>query len=92
MLVVAVGTCIGGCKPQNQYRPPPPPDVAVQLPVRRDVTRYIGQTGQLAAVKTVSLVARIQGTLEGIDYQDGVFVSKGANRFTIEPPFKAELD
>ena len=84
---------LGGCKPSNKFQPPPPQAVSVQKPVRQDVTEYLEDTGQLSAVRSVTLVARIEGILENIDYQDGAMVKQGANLFTIEPPpFKAQLD
>ncbi len=65
----------------------------MQRPVRRDVTEYLAQTGQLAAVNSVNLTARVQGVLEAVDYSDGSFVKKGTSLFTIElPPYKAQLD
>ena len=91
IVVGLVALC--GCKPSNRFQPPPPQAVTVQMPSRQDVTEYLEDTGQLAAVRTVTLVARVQGILENIDYQDGAMVKQGANLFTIEPPpFKAQLD
>src|SRR5215469_8758409 len=46
---------------QNTYSPPPPPKVDVALPVQRQVTRYLEVTGNTAPVKSVDLVARVQG-------------------------------
>ncbi|HWZ08339.1 MAG TPA: efflux RND transporter periplasmic adaptor subunit, partial [Bradyrhizobium sp.] len=75
---------LGGCE-QNTFVPPPPPKVDVALPVRRTITRYLEVTGNTAAVKSVDLVARVQGFLQSIDYQDGSFVKQGTTLFTIEP-------
>ena len=61
---------LGGCE-QNSFVPPPPPKVDVALPVQRNITRYLEATGNSAAIKTVDLVARVQGFLEAINYQDG---------------------
>jgi acetyl/propionyl-CoA carboxylase alpha subunit len=40
---------------------------------------------QHAPVKSVDLVARVQGFLQSIEYQDGAFVKEGTTLFTIEP-------
>jgi RND family efflux transporter MFP subunit len=65
--------------------PPPAPKVDVGLPVQRPITRYLETTGNTAPIKTVDLVARVQGVLQSIDYKDGTFVKQGATLFTIEP-------
>jgi RND family efflux transporter MFP subunit len=75
---------LAGCE-QNSYVAPPPPKVDVALPVQRPVTRYLEATGNTAPIKSVDLVARVQGFLETIDYKDGDFVKQGTTLFTIEP-------
>jgi len=78
---------------QNTYSPPPPPKVDVALPVQRQVTRYLEVTGNTAPIKSVDLVARVQGFLQTINYQDGAFVKEGTTLFTIEPEsYKLKLD
>jgi RND family efflux transporter MFP subunit len=75
---------LAGCE-QNSFVPPPPPKVDVAIPVQRPVTRYLEATGNTAPIKSVDLVARVQGFLESIEYKDGDFVKEGATLFTIEP-------
>ncbi|MCA6108882.1 efflux RND transporter periplasmic adaptor subunit [Bradyrhizobium cenepequi] len=75
---------LGGCE-QNTFVPPPPPKVEVAIPVQRSITRFLETTGTTAPVKSVDLVARVQGFLQAIDYQDGTFVKQGTTLFTIEP-------
>jgi RND family efflux transporter MFP subunit len=83
---------LAGCE-QNTFVPPPPPKVDVALPVQRTVTRYLEATGNTAPIKTVDLVARVQGFLQSIDYKDGDFVKEGAPLFTIEPEtYQLKLD
>jgi RND family efflux transporter MFP subunit len=55
------------------------------VPVQRTITRFLEATGNTAPIKTVDLVARVQGVLQSIDCQDGTFVKEGATLFTIEP-------
>src|SRR5450759_3123000 len=86
--LVALSAC-----EQNSFVPPPPPKVEVALPVQRSITRYLEATGNTAAIKNVDLVARVQGFLQSINYQDGTFVKEGVTLFTIEPEtYKLKLE
>ena len=83
---------LAGCE-QNTFVPPPPPKVDVATPVQRPVTHYLEVTGNTAPIKSVDLVARVQGFLQSIDYEDGAFVKEGTTLFTIEPEtYKLKLD
>lgn len=83
---------LAGCE-QNTFVPPPPPKVDVAMPVQRPVTRYLEVTGNTTPIKSVDLVARVQGFLQSIDYEDGAFVKEGTQLFTIEPEtYKLKLD
>ncbi|MET0866546.1 MAG: efflux RND transporter periplasmic adaptor subunit, partial [Pseudorhodoplanes sp.] len=83
---------LGACE-QNTFQPPPPPKVEVAQPAQRGVTRYLEATGNTAPVKSVDLVARVQGFLQSIDYKDGDVVKQGTTLFTIEPEtYKFKLD
>src|SRR6201994_4823097 len=78
---------------QNTFVPPPPPSVDVAVPVQRAVTRYLETTGNTAPIKSVDLVARVQGVLQAISYQDGTYVKQGTSLFTIEPEtYKLKLE
>ena len=89
---VLVVASLAGCE-QNSFVPPPPPKVDVAAPVQRPVTRYLEATGNTAPIKTVDLVARVQGFLQSIDYQDGSFVKEGTTLFKIEPEtYKLKLE
>jgi RND family efflux transporter MFP subunit len=81
-----------GCGQDNRFVPPPPPKVAVQLPARQDVTYYVEATGSVAAINMTKLVARVQGYVQEIKYQDGAVVKKGTPLFVIEPePYHVKL-
>ena len=89
---VLASIALVGCE-QNTFVPPPPPKVDVATPVQRSITRYLEATGNTAAVKSVDLVARVQGFLQSIDYKDGDFVKEGTTLFTIEPEtYKLKLE
>ncbi|UGA42617.1 efflux RND transporter periplasmic adaptor subunit [Bradyrhizobium quebecense] len=78
---------------QNSFVAPPPPKVEVAPPVQRAITRYLDATGNTAPIKTVDLVARVQGFLQSINYQDGSPVKEGTTLFTIEPEtYKLKLE
>lgn len=63
------------------------------MPVQRSITRFLDATGNTAPVKSVDLVARVQGFLQSINYQDGAFVKEGTTLFTIEPEtYKLKLE
>jgi RND family efflux transporter MFP subunit len=82
---VAAVVALAGCEDKNTFVAPPPPKVDVAAPVQRAVTRYVEATGNTAPIKSVDLVARVQGFLQSIDYTDGTFVKQGTQLFTIEP-------
>jgi len=84
---------LSACGQDNKFVAPPPPKVTVQLPLQQQVTPYLEATGNTAAVNTVKLVARVQGYVQEIKYQDGTPVKKGTPLFVIEPqPYKVKLE
>jgi RND family efflux transporter MFP subunit len=90
--VLAAVAIVAGCKKANQYVAPPPPKVTVAPPVAKKVVRYLEATGNITAIASVDLVARVQGFLQEIHYQDGAFVKTGDILFTVEPlPYQARL-
>jgi multidrug efflux system membrane fusion protein len=91
--VVVWMTFLAGCgQKENQYAPPPPPEVSVSLPLQKLVTDYLELTGNTQAVDQVELQARVEGFLTSIHFKDGDFVKKGDLLFTIEQaPYQAKL-
>jgi RND family efflux transporter MFP subunit len=83
---LALGVSLSGCKKSNTYVAPPPPQVSVAAPLVHDVTRYLDTTGNVTAMNSVNLVARISGFLYSQNYVDGSMMAKGSTLFTIEPP------
>ena len=89
---ISAAIALTACE-QNAYVPPPPPKVEVAVPAQKNITRFIDATGNTAAVKSVDLVARVQGFLQSIDYKDGTGVKEGTTLFTIEPDtYKLKLE
>jgi RND family efflux transporter MFP subunit len=93
LAAVATVAVLAGCEEKNAFVAPPPPKVDVATPIQRAVTRYVEATGNTAPIKSVDLVARVQGFLQSIDYTDGTFVKQGSQLFTIEPEtYKLKLE
>jgi RND family efflux transporter MFP subunit len=57
------------------------------------VIGYLEETGTLAAVNSVDLVARVPGFVTAIHYKDGSLVKKGTLLFEVEPePYKVKWE
>lgn len=92
LVMLAALAALSGCKKSNQFVAPPPPKVSVAVPVAQTIDRYLEATGNVSAVASVDLIARVSGFLTGIHYEDGAFVKAGTELFTIEqPPYQAKL-
>ena len=89
----AIAVLLTACGQENRFIAPPPPKVTVELPVQQTVTPYLEATGNVASVNNIKLVARVQGYVQEIKYQDGQVVKKGTPLFVIEPePYKVQLE
>jgi RND family efflux transporter MFP subunit len=75
---------IAGCETKSRFVPPPPPQVTVSQPLRREVSEYLEFTGNTQAVNTVQLRARVEGYLEKVLFQDGDRVKRGQLLFLIQ--------
>jgi len=91
--LVALGAVLSACNQQNAYVPPPPPKVDVAVPVKQTVTPYLYATGSTTAVNMTTLIARVSGFIQEIDYKDGDTVKAGQQLFLIEPqPYQLALE
>ena len=92
ILLPLLAASLAGCKPENKFQPPPPPEISVAVPLQQNVTPYEELTGNTVAFATVDLVARVEGFLNSINYTDGSFVKKGDTLFVIEQTmYKAQV-
>jgi membrane fusion protein, multidrug efflux system len=83
---------LAGCKPENKFQPPPPPEISVAVPLQQNVTPYEELTGNTVAFATVDLVARVEGFLISQNYVDGSVMKKGDTLFVIEQTmYKAQV-
>ena len=62
---------VAGCGEPNTYVEPPPPEVTVATPVRRDVTNYFEATGTTQPVMSVDIRARVKGFLKERHFKEG---------------------
>ena len=92
ILLPLLAASLAGCKPENKFQPPPPPEISVALPLQQNVTPYEELTGNTVAFATVDLVARVEGFLISQNYVDGSVMKKGDTLFVIEQTmYKAQV-
>lgn len=91
-IALAAAWWLGGCAKENTYIATPPAEVDVAQPLQQTVTLHLEQTGNAIAFATVDLIARVEGFLTDIKYQDGASAKKDDVLFIIEqPPYQAKL-
>jgi RND family efflux transporter MFP subunit len=91
--VVSSALALSACGDRNTFIPPPPPKVELAVPLKQTVTRYLTATGNAAAVNSTTLVARVQGFIQSINYNDGDSVKAGTTLFVIEQkPYQLSLE
>ncbi len=84
ILVLPIILPWAGCKRPQPFAQTGPPIVTVAKPGREPVAPSIDLTGTVAPHQTVNLVARVEGFLDTISFQDGAFVNKDQVLFEIE--------
>jgi RND family efflux transporter MFP subunit len=93
LTLAMLATLAVGCGGGAETGPPPPPDVGVAQPIKRDVTLYSEHLGTTQAFESVEVKARVSGKLERITFDPSTIVEEGAQLFVIEPRlYKAERD
>ncbi|MBL8660005.1 MAG: efflux RND transporter periplasmic adaptor subunit [Rhodospirillales bacterium] len=85
---------LAACDEQkNAYVAPPPPEVTVAPPEKRDVVQTLNFTGNTSAYLSAELVARVPGFLDKVLFDDGQTVEKDKLLFVIEQaPYVAAVD
>ena len=92
-IVVPVLFGLVGCKDTASVTPPPPPEVTVAHPIRKQVETYHEFTGHTEAIESVEVRARVKGFVQSVEFTDSSQVKKGDLLFVIEPEsFQAALD
>lgn len=91
-LILALAALCPGCRQENKNPAAPPPVVIVARPAAEGVVNFLDFTGNTAAPKSVTVVARVEGYLEKIHFQDGQRVKQGELLLTIQQAqYKAQL-
>jgi RND family efflux transporter MFP subunit len=92
LLAASLAASLAGCKPENKFQPPPPPEISVALPLKQDVSPFEELTGNTVAFASVDLVARVEGFLTSQNYVDGSYMKKDSTLFVIEQTmYKAQV-
>src|SRR5210317_2560612 len=92
LIAVLLSTIFIGCSEKNEYVEPPAPQVTVSKPLVQNVTEYLEFTGTAKATEEIDIRARVEGFLESVHFEDGVYVKKGQLLFIIDPkPYKAAV-
>jgi membrane fusion protein (multidrug efflux system) len=81
------------CKGEEmKQQPPPPPKVTVYHTEAREVPIYQEFVGQIYGYKDINISARVEGYLEGIHFEEGSRVKKGALLYILESQqFEADV-
>jgi RND family efflux transporter MFP subunit len=78
--------------PQQAVSAPSAPEIPVVQPKVENVTDYVEVTGTAASANIVKLIARVEGYLEKIHFDDGALVKQDDLLFTIQQDqYKAQL-
>lgn len=83
---------LAACSP-SAPPPPPKPHVSAARPLKRQVVDWDDYVGRFEAVQDVEIRPRISGTVESVNFREGVEVAKGQVLFTIDPrPYRAAAE
>ncbi len=92
LLAAGIGLVAGPALAQTAAAPPPPAVIVAPV-VQQDVTRSFDYVGRIQAIQTLNLVARVEGFLTGVLFQEGSHIKANEALYTIEKaPFQAQLD
>lgn len=93
MALLAVAATLPAFAAEAQAPQAPPPPVVVQPVEKQDVTPTFQYVGRIQAIQSLNLVARVEGFLNSVEFQEGAFVKAGQQLYQIEKaPFQAALD
>jgi RND family efflux transporter MFP subunit len=92
LILASCALALSGCEKGSAKAAPAPPTVTVAQPITREVQDFDEYQGQMAAVDTVEIRARVRGYLKSIGFKDGDEVKEKQTLFEIDPePFKAQV-
>ena len=93
-LALALSSGLQACtKAQSQTAPAPAAKVEVAPVAFKSLPQWDDFTGQMEAINSVAIHARVGGYIDAVAFQEGARVKKGQVLFQIDPrPFQAEVD
>jgi membrane fusion protein (multidrug efflux system) len=87
VLLLALGACTAKAPPAAQ-----PPEVKVATVLQRDVPIYLEAVGQTRGNTETEILARVEGFVEKVHFEEGTVVTKGQLLYTLDPrPLEANL-
>src|SRR5260221_7917963 len=94
LTIAALSLWLAGCNNQQPVaQGPPAPQVTVSKPEQNEVVNWNEFTGRTAAVKLVTVTARVSGYIVDIPFKEGDIVHKGDLLFQIDPrPYQHAYD
>ena len=94
LFLMLPASVLAGCSEQKpQASAPPPPEVIVASPVKKNIVDKDEYVGRFVAIDAVEVRARVSGYLEKVHFTDGQTVKQGDPLFTIDKrPFQNTLD
>lgn len=93
-LALALSSGLQACtRAQSQPAPAPAAKVEVAPVAFKSLPQWDDFTGQMEAINSVAIHARVGGYIDSVAFQEGAHVKKGQVLFQIDPrPFQAEVD
>jgi membrane fusion protein, multidrug efflux system len=96
-LIIAIGIGVrefGDRAPQSATaHPPPEVPVTAAVATRKDVPEIVNAIGNVQSIDSVSVLPRVTGAIEKIEFSPGQDVKQGQELFLIDPrPYQAALD
>ena len=95
VLIIAIGVREFSSRTSQQAGAHPPPAVPVTAAVatRKDVPEIVNAIGNVQSIDSVSVLPRVTGAIEKIDFSPGQDVKQGQELFLIDRrPYQAALD
>jgi len=75
------------------HSPPPAVPVTAAIATRKDVPEIVNAIGNVQSIDSVSVLPRVTGAIEKIEFTPGQDVEQGQELFLIDPrPYQAALD
>lgn len=91
LLIIILSALLFSCGEQKKGELPPPEIPVVEV-IQKDVAIYKQFVGQIYGQSDIPIRARVAGFLEGIHFDEGLYVKKGQLLYSIDPSeFQAQV-